>query len=225
MCSRYSFTSTPEAVRALFKYMQQPNFPPRPNIAPTQPVPIVRLDHNDNREFHLVRWGFVPSWAKDPREFSTLINARCETAFEKPSFRGAMMYRRCLVPADGFYEWTGERGRKIPHFIRRHDNGPMAFAGVWETWLGADGSEFDSVAILTTSANATMEPIHARMPVIIAPEDFDTWLDVRGTEKKDVTALMRPAPDDLLEVEPVTWSLSHKKTDDTPEAPVQGSLF
>lgn len=225
MCSRYSFTSPPEAVRELFKYLQQPNFPPRLNIAPTQPVPIVRLDHNDQREFHLVRWGFVPSWAKDPGTFTTLINARSETAFEKPSFRGAMMYRRCLIPADGFYEWTGERGRKTPHFIRRRDKGLMAFAGLWETWLGADGSEFDSVAILTTTANATMEPIHTRMPVILAPENFDVWLNTRETDKSEIASLMRPADDELLTVEPVTWSLSHKTRDTEREPPSQGSLF
>lgn len=225
MCSRYSFTSPPEAVRALFKYLQQPNFPPRNNIAPTQPVAIVRLDHNGEREFHLVRWGFVPSWVKDPGQFTTLINARSETAFEKPSFRAAMRHRRCLVPADGFYEWTGERGQKTPHFIRRKDAGLMAFAGVWETWLGANGSEFDSVAILTTSANDTMEPIHGRMPVILAPEDFNTWLDVRDTDKKEIADLMRPADNDLLEIEPVTWSLSHKKATTDQSPPAQGSLF
>lgn len=225
MCSRYSFTSPPEAARALFKYLQQPNFPPRENIAPTQPVAIVRLDHNGEREFQLVRWGFVPSWAKDPREFSTLINARSETAFEKPSFKGAIQYRRCLVPADGFYEWTGERGQKTPHYITRRDGALMAFAGVWETWLGADGSEFDSVAILTTAANDTMEPIHARMPVILNEHDFDTWLDVRGSDRSEVAALMKPAANDLLKISPVTWSLSHAKRSNAVEKPAQGSLF
>jgi len=225
MCSRYSFTSPPESVRRLFAYRQQPNFPPRQNIAPTQPVPIIRLDHNGEREFQLVRWGLVPAWVKDPREFTTLINARSETVFEKPSFRAAITYRRCLVPADGFYEWTGERGRKTPHHIRRRDGELMAFAGLWETWLGADGSEFDSMAILTTPANATMATIHARMPVIIAPEDYDAWLDVRGTEKSAVAALLRSAADDLLEIEPVTWSLAHEGRAKKPEAPVQDTLL
>lgn len=227
MCSRYSFTSPPEAVRSLFAYAQNPNFPPRENIAPTQPVAIVRHDANAEREFHLLRWGFVPSWAKDPAAFTTLINARSETVFEKPSFRAAIVYRRCLVPADGFYEWTGERGNKTPHHIRRRDSGLMAFAGIWETWLGADGSEFDSMAILTTQANATMAPIHARMPVILPPETFETWLDVRDTDKAGIAGMLRPAPDDLLEVTPVTWSLSHKRnaTDAPPAKPAQGSLL
>ena len=225
MCSRYSFTSPPEAVRALFGYSQQPNFPPRHNVAPTQPIPIVRLDHNGEREFHLVRWGFVPSWAKDPSDFTTLINARSETVFEKPSFRGAIVYRRCLIPADGFYEWTGERGRKTPHFVRPEDGSLMAFAGVWETWLGADGSEFDSAAILTVGANETISAIHSRMPVILAPEQFDDWLTLPGTERSDLENLMRPAANDLLEIEPVTWSLSHKPSQQVNDKPVQGSLF
>ncbi|MGI9407989.1 MAG: SOS response-associated peptidase [Hyphomicrobiaceae bacterium] len=225
MCSRFSLTSSPDAVRAFFLYRGLPNFPPRRNIAPTQPVPIVRLDHRGEREFHLVRWGLVPGWVKDPREFTTLINARSETVFEKPSFRGAIMHRRCLVPADGFYEWTGERGRKVPHYIRAGDRGLLAFAGIWETWLGADGSEFDSMAILTTAANGTMEAIHSRMPVILRPEDHDAWLDVQGSEKADVEALLRPASDELLEVEPVTWSLSHKIDAEATEPPAQGSLL
>jgi len=226
MCSRYSFTSPPEAVRRLFAYPQQPNFPPGDNIAPSQPVPVIRLDHNGEREFLLVRWGLVPAWVKDPRKFTTLINARSETVFEKPSFRAAITHRRCLVPANGFYEWTGARGHKTPHYIRRHDGGLIAFAGLWETWLGIDGSEFDSMAILTTQANATMEPIHGRMPVIVPQEHHAAWLDVRETEKADVAALLRPAPDDLLVVEPVTWSLSHKKQSGTPTPPPgQGALF
>ncbi|MEL7543581.1 MAG: SOS response-associated peptidase [Pseudomonadota bacterium] len=229
MCSRYSHTSPPEATRALFRYAEQPNFPPRANIAPTQPVPIIRLDHAGARTFQLVRWGLIPSWVKDPREFTTLINARSETVFEKPSFRGAIKYRRCLVPSDGFYEWTGERGSKTPHFIHRRDGQLMAYAGVWESWLGADGSEMDSMAILTTGPNATMAPIHTRMPVIVAEQDFETWLTTPSTEQEAIANLLRPAPNDLLEVSPVTWSLSHAKTNNadseqrTPDR--QGSLF
>ena len=172
MCSRYSLTSPPEAVRRLFDCAAVDDFPPRYNIAPTQPVLIARPDPKGARELRLVRWGLVPSWVKDPREFTTLINARAETASDKPSFRGAMRHRRCLVPADGFYEWTGARGSKQPHFIRLNDSRLFAFAGLSETWLGADGSEIETMAILTTGANGDMARIHDRMPVIIESPRF-----------------------------------------------------
>src|SRR3984893_5416030 len=130
MCGRYVITSSPEAIRALFRYPEQPNFPPRYNVAPTQPVPIVRISERA-RAFALVRWGLIPAWVKDPRGFSLLINARGETVGEKPAFRNAMQRRRCLFPADGFYEWKPDGERKRPHFIRPRGGGPIAFAGLW----------------------------------------------------------------------------------------------
>ena len=141
MCSRYSLTSPPEAVRAYFRYDNEAVFPPRYNIAPSQPVAIVRDTHNGGRELALVRWGLIPSWVKGPREFRMMINARSETAAEKPSFRAAMRHRRCLVPTDGFYEWTGAAGAKRPHLVRLRECGPMGMAGIYEHWQGADGSE------------------------------------------------------------------------------------
>ena len=167
MCSRYSLTSPAEAVRAYFGHANTVEFPPRYNIAPSQPVGIVRTGHDGAREFALVRWGLIPSWVKDPRSFTMLINARSESILEKPSFRGSIRHRRCIVPADGFYEWTGPPKNKQPHLIRSKSNGPMGFAGVWEHWLGADGSEMESMAIITTDANATMATIHDRMPAIL----------------------------------------------------------
>lgn len=213
MCSRYSLTSPPEAVRATFAYKTDADFPPRYNIAPSQPVAIVRLDLKGERELALVRWGLIPSWVKDPREFAALINARGETVADKPSFRGAMRHRRCLVPADGFYEWTGEAGRKQPHLIRRKDGGPMAFAGLWEHWLGADGSEIDTMAIITTSANRMMRPIHDRMPVILAPEQFGMWLDVKGVPAKDAAMFLQPAPESLLAERPVSRAVSNPRNE------------
>jgi putative SOS response-associated peptidase YedK len=213
MCSRYSLTSPPEAVRAYFNCKTEADFPPRYNIAPSQPVAIVRLDSKGERELALVRWGLIPSWVKDPREFATLINARGETAAEKPSFRGAMRHRRCLVPADGFYEWTGEAGKKQPHLIRTKTGGPMAFAGLWEHWLGADGSEVDTMAIITTSANRTMRPIHDRMPVILAPAQFDLWLDAKGVAAKDAALFLQPAPDSLLAVTPVSKAVGNPRNE------------
>src|SRR5215212_5785145 len=132
MCGRYCITSAPEAIRALFRYLEQPNFPARYNVAPTQPVPIVRLLEGA-RQFALVRWGFLPSWVKDPKNFTLLFNARGDTALEKPAFRNAMVRRRCLFPADGFYEWKSDGKRKQPYFVRLKSGAPLAFAGLWET--------------------------------------------------------------------------------------------
>jgi putative SOS response-associated peptidase YedK len=213
MCSRYNLTSPPEAVRAYFKHVNEVSFPPRYNIAPTQPVGIVRLDGRGERIFTLVRWGLIPPWVKDPREFATLINARSETVAEKPSFRGALRHRRCLVPADGYYEWTGRAGAKQPHLIRPKAGGLIAFAGLWEHWLGADGSELETMAILTTAANATASAIHDRMPVILASSDFEAWLDVRPGSEVPILNLLAPAPDDLLEIVQVSKALNSSRND------------
>ena len=218
MCSRYNLTSPPEAVRAMFGYDTIEDFPPRYNIAPTQPVAIVRNTHAGRRELALVRWGLLPPWVKDPREFATLINARAESAAEKPSFRGALRHRRCLVPADGFYEWTGKPGAKQPHLIRPRGRdgvggGPMAMAGLWEHWVGADGSELETMAILTTSANATLTPIHDRMPVILAPEAFGVWLDCRPGTAEHIRDLLRPAPDDWLEAVAIDRAINNSRAE------------
>lgn len=213
MCSRYSLTSPPEAVRSYFGARNKVDFPPRYNIAPTQPVLIVRNDHHAERELMLVRWGLIPSWVKNPAEFTTLINARSETAAEKPSFRAALRHRRCLVPADGFYEWTGEPGAKRPHLLRPRTGGPMALAGIAEHWMGADGSEMETVAILTVAANRTVLAVHDRMPVILAPADFDLWLDCRPGTAVDAAPLMVPAPDDLLEIVEVSSKLNNVRNE------------
>ncbi len=244
MCSRYSLTSPAEAVRAYFKIpvltgAATETFPPRYNIAPTQPVHIVRIAPDGARELTLVRWGLIPSWVKDPNTFTTLLNARADTVVEKPSFKNAMKYRRCLVPADGFYEWTGVSPNKRPHLIRRiiGDSGPvsaplpvpsqgdpgnrytvpdyslMGFAGLWEHWMSPDGSEMESMAIITTDANRTVGQIHDRMPVILPPERFDAWLDVREVPAVEAAKLLRPAPDDLLELFEVNKALGNSRND------------
>ena len=213
MCSRYSLTSPAEAVRATFGLAAIDDFPPRYNIAPSQPVAIIRTGTNGAREFALVRWGLIPSWVKDPRTFTMIINARAESALEKPSFRNAMKYRRCLVPADGFYEWTGPVGNKQPHLIRPKSNAPIAFAGLWEHWMGADGSEMESMSIVTTEPNATVATIHDRMPVILAASDYDAWLDARGVTAQEAHALLKPAPDDLLVTYPVNRAVSNSRNE------------
>jgi putative SOS response-associated peptidase YedK len=213
MCGRYTITSTPEAIRALLDYPEQPNFPPRYNVAPTQPIPIVRLVEGA-RHFALVRWGLLPSWVKDPKGFSLLINARGETVAEKPAFRAAMKRRRCLIPADGFYEWKTVGARKAPYFVRLKSGGPMAFAGLWETWTGPNGEELETAAIVTTVANHTLAPIDARMPVIVPPEAFDLWLDTDRVDARTAAALIRPAPDDLLEAYEVSTAVNRVANDD-----------
>jgi putative SOS response-associated peptidase YedK len=192
----------PEEVRNLFNYVEQPDFPPRQHVAPGQPIAIVRAG-GDARHFTLVRWGFVPSWAKEILPGKPLINARSETIAEKPSFRNAIRRRRCLIPADGFYEWEGDvPGKKKPYYIQKHDRGLMAFAGIWEHWMAPDGSELETAAIITTSANALVATIHSRSPVVIAPEDFERWLDCRSDDVREIVPLMRPAADDFFVMAP-----------------------
>src|ERR1700690_880484 len=192
MCGRYAVTSTPDAIRALFCYEEQPNFPPRYNVTPMQPIAIVRLV-DGKRHFALVRWGLLPSWVQDPKTFTLLINARGESAAKKPAFRAAMKRRRCLIPANGFYEWQAGGGRKQPFFLRAKSGEPLAFAGLWETWTGPNGEELETAAIVTTRANRMLSPIHDRMPVIIPPEAFDLWLDNATVDATTAAALIAPA--------------------------------
>jgi putative SOS response-associated peptidase YedK len=212
MCGRYSITTAPEAMRQLFGYPEQPNFPPRYNIAPTQPVPIVRLNQG-KRQFALVRWGLIPSWVKEPKKFALLHVARGESVNEKPAFRAAMKRRRCLVPADGFYEWTEHGERKRPFFIRAKSAGPIAFAGLWETWMGPNGEEMESVAIITTPANRILGVIAERMPAILPPAAFDLWLDCAAVDALTAAAFIVPAPEALLEAYPVSTAVNRTAND------------
>jgi putative SOS response-associated peptidase YedK len=186
MCGRFVITSAPEALRRLFGYIDQPNFPPRYNVAPTQPVPVVIIE-NGARQFRLMRWGLIPAWVKDPRGFALLINARAETVLDKPAFKNAFRRRRCLIPADGYYEWPPSEARKRPYFIHPRDGQPFGFAGLAETWIGPNGEELDTVAIVTTAASADLAVLHPRVPVTIARGDFDRWLDC---SKDDVEAAL-----------------------------------
>jgi putative SOS response-associated peptidase YedK len=219
MCGRYVIISTPEAIRALFRYGGQPNFPPRYNVAPTQPIPVVHLA-DGKRTFALMRWGLLPSWVKDPKSFPLLINARGESVMEKPAFRNAIRRRRCLIPTDGFFEWqeSGKGAAKRPHFARARrraggSTAPLAFAGLYETWTGPHGEELDTAAIVTTTANATLAPIHHRMPVFIAPEDFDRWLDCANVEAAEAATLIKPADETLLEAYPISQAVNRVVND------------
>ncbi len=213
MCGRYTITSAPEAIRALFRYQEQPNFPARFNIAPTQPIPIVRVV-DGKRQFALMRWGLLPSWVKDPKAFTLLINARGETVASKPAFRAAMKRRRCLIPADGFYEWQAVGGRKQPFYVRAKSGAPFAFAGLWETWTGPNGEELETAAIVTTRANRTLSPIHDRMPVVIPPDAFDLWLNCVEVDATTASALIQPAPENFFEAYPVSTHVNRVANDD-----------
>lgn len=181
----------------MFGYPEQPNFPPRHNIAPTQPVPVVIIEH-DGRHFRLMRWGLVPAWVKDPRKFTLLINARSETIEAKPAFRNAIKRRRCLVPADGYYEWQASTRGKRPFFVHRRDGRPFALAALAETWMGPNGEELDTVAIVTAPASADLAPLHHRVPVTLMQGDFDRWLDCRAFDVDAVMGLLTgPAEGDF----------------------------
>ncbi len=213
MCGRFALLSAPEEIRRQFGYGEQPNFPPRYYIAPTQAVPVVFAEHGV-RHFRLMRWGLIPSWVKDPKQFALLLNARIESINDKPSFRGAMKYRRGLIPADGFYEWRKQGKTKQPFFIRARSGEPFAFAALYETYTDKDGGEIDTAAIVTTSANGTLAPIHERMPVIVPPENCEAWLDCNRVDAKQAAALVGRAPDDFLEAIPVSPRVNSVKNDD-----------
>ena len=219
MCGRFAITSPPEAVRAFFRYAEQPNFPPRYNIAPTQPIPIVSARREAGgvaRHFHLARWGFLPGFVKDPQKFPLIINARAETLAEKPSFRAALRRRRCLVPADCWYEWRANlKGPKTPFLLHRADGRPMAFAGLWETFMDASGGEIDTACIVTTMANGGTVAIHDRMPAQIDAENFDKWLNPDETIPPPLD-LLRPAPDEAIAFFPIGVAVN-RATDDRPE--------
>jgi putative SOS response-associated peptidase YedK len=213
MCGRFVITLPPAALRQIFGYAEQPNFPPRFNIAPTQPIPVVMIE-NGARHFRLMRWGLLPAWVKDPRKFTLLINARSETLLEKPAFKNAVKRRRCLIPADGYYEWQASGPRKRPYLIHRRDGQPMGFAGLAETWVGPNGEELDTVAIVTTAASADLAALHHRVPVTIAPGDFDRWLDCRGYDAEDVMTLLTAPEEGEFAWHEVSTRVNHASNDD-----------
>jgi putative SOS response-associated peptidase YedK len=255
VCGRFVITSPPAALRQIFGYVEQPNFPPRHNVAPTQPIPVVIIDYGV-RHFRLMRWGLLPAWVKDPGKISLLINARSETAREKPAFKNAMKRRRCLIPADGYYEWKASGTRRRPYFIHRRDGAPIGLAGLSETWIGPNGEELDTVAIITAPASADLAVLHHRVPVTIAPEDFERWLDCSDDDAETVAALLtgpregefvwhevstrvnRVTNDDAQLILPITpeqagaeepkpakRASQRKPAPETPEDGGQGSLF
>lgn len=224
MCGRFSLISKPEEVEAEFGLMTLEAFPPRYNIAPTQPILMVvaNAPHEPgsnlpDRQALLVRWGLMPAWVKDTKDFPLLFNARSETAAQKPAFRAAMRHRRALVPASGFYEWRkyGD-GQAQAYWVRPRQGGIVAFAGLMETYAEPGGSEIDTGTMLTVSANSDISDIHERMPVVIHRQDFSRWLDCRTQEPRDVADLLRPADPGFFEPIPVS-DLVNKVANTGPE--------
>ncbi|MFO1323788.1 MAG: SOS response-associated peptidase [Burkholderiales bacterium] len=212
MCGRYELHTHPAALALAFGLASPPHLRPRYNIAPMQDVPIVRLAHTGERELAHVRWGLVPRWAKDPGIGSKMINARSETLAEKPSFRTALKKHRCLIPADGFYEWKVVAGtHKQPIHIGMKDGAPFAFAGLTERWLSPEGQVLDTCTIITTQANAMLAQMHDRMPVIVAPAAYDRWLDVAVTDLADIFA---PFPSEAMAWYPVSTRVNAVRNDD-----------
>ena len=214
MCGRFTLTASRETLTNLFPLFDIPDVAPSYNVAPTQTVLAVRVPAGgDKPELAALKWGLVPGWADDPAIGNRLINARAETVAEKPAFRSAFRQRRCLVLADGFYEWQKVERKKQPYLFRLRDGAPFAFAGLWEHWE-RDGRALDSCTILTTGANALVKPLHERMPVILAPADFDRWLDPKAAKGPELQALLRPYPAEAMTAYPVATRVNNARHND-----------
>ena len=215
MCGRYFLHSNLDQLTELFGELAgDVRLMPRYNIAPSQPVPIIREDAQGTRHIALVRWGLIPSWSSEPDSKFNLINARAETVAEKPAFRTAYRYRRCLIPADGFYEWQKTSDKhKQPYCFRREDGKPMALAGIWESWQAPDGSELESCAILVTAANSVVAPVHDRMPVILPETSFSPWLDRHQQRPQELQKYLQPAVDGVLQCYRISTHVNNPQND------------
>jgi len=212
MCGRFTLTAPGEQAAQQFGLSEAPALAPRYNIAPTQMVAAVRAAEGEP-SLALLRWGLIPSWAKDLSIGARMINARAETAAEKPAFRAAMKQRRCLIIADGFYEWQTTGAGKQPFYFRVEGGRPFAFAGLWEWWRGPEGEQIESCTILTTAANELVQPLHDRMPVILRPADYGRWLDPSLRDPAAVTDLFAPLPADLMHTYPVSKAVNRVSND------------
>ena len=214
MCGRYAITSPLEAIIEAFAVKgSRPNLQPRYNAAPSQDLPVVRAGR-EGRELILMRWGLVPSWSKGPDSRYSMINARAETVASKPAYRGPFRQRRCLVPANGFYEWKKTAEGKQPYFIALATGEALAFAGLWDHWTGPEGEAITSFTIIITAANDCVRPIHDRMPVILGPDDHESWLGERGAPSRTKLAIMlRPYPAELMRAYPVSRDVNSPAND------------
>lgn len=217
MCGRFTLTVDPAELQDTFTDFIFPSkFAPRFNIAPSQPVLAIPNDETNTADFFI--WGLIPMWAKDPSIGNRLINARGETVAEKPSFRGSFKYKRCLILADGFYEWKASPGKKTktPYFIHMKDRKPFALAGLWDSWESPDGSSIKTCTIITTEPNELMETLHNRMPVILHPREYGKWLDASPQTPENLLPLIKPYPADNMSAHPVS-TMVNKPSNDSPE--------
>lgn len=224
MCGRYTLKVDKKQLAETFTDFEFPaEMPQRYNIAPTQPVAVVANNGENKVDFFV--WGLIPSWAKDPAIGSRMINARSETLAEKPSFKAAYKRRRCLVLADGFYEWKKEPGSKTktPMYLQLESQQPFAFAGLWESWHNGDGSHILSCTIITTGPNQLVAPIHNRMPVILPPAAYADWLDPAERDPAGLQSLLQPYPAEAMTAHPVSRAVNNPRND-TPECitPLKG---
>jgi putative SOS response-associated peptidase YedK len=224
MCGRYRLSRRKQIVEEYFDCVSdEPDWSPRYNIAPTQPIPVIRQNLKEPvRELSLVRWGLIPSWAKDPSVAASTINARSETAATKPAFRDPLQYRRCLIPADGFYEWAKTAKAKQPYCFEVNDGELFAFAGLWDRWKNPIGVWVETCSILTTTPNAVTSAVHDRMPVILNPNGYDLWLDPGMKDVAEVSELLKPYDAGLMRCFPVSTRINSVVNDDEEcSAPVE----
>lgn len=212
MCGRFTFAISPELLAEIFGVTILGDYSPRYNIAPTQQVLTIRGTEAGNRAAFM-RWGLIPSWAREHSIGSRMINARCESVHEKPAFRTAIRYRRGIISANGFFEWKEEGGKKQPLYVRMKDGAIMSFAGIWDHWKSPDGETLATCSILTTASNRLIQPLDDRMPVILHPEEYDLWLDREVTDPERLKSLYQPYPADLMERYPVSPLVNNPRND------------
>jgi putative SOS response-associated peptidase YedK len=224
MCGRYRLSRRKQLVEEYFDSVSdEPDWAPRHNIAPTQPVPVIRQNPKEPvRELALMRWGLIPSWAKDSSVAASMINARSETAATKPAFRDPLRYRRCLIPADGFYEWKRTTTSKRPYCFEVNEGELFAFAGLWDGWKDSNGSWVKTCSILTTTPNAATSAIHDRMPAILDPDSYELWLDPGMKDVSAASDLLKPYDPRRMRCFPISTRINHVANDDADcSAPVE----
>lgn len=210
MCGRFTLSQPVEALVERFQLDEIPSLEPQYNIALSQNVATVLVSQKSKkRQLKFLRWGLIPAWAKDPKLGAKMINARAETITEKPTFRSAFKRRRCLILADGFYEWQQLKGKKQPFYIQRQDEQPFAFAGLWERWKGSDDNVIESCTILTTEPNELLRPIHNRMPVVLESKDYDLWLDPEVQQSELLQPLLCSYPPEAMTAHPVSLQVNN----------------
>jgi putative SOS response-associated peptidase YedK len=220
MCGRFTLRTPARDLVAVFELLRELDLKPRFNVAPTQQIAVVRQSGN-GRELSMMRWGLVPAWARDAKSGAPMINARAETIATKPSFRTAFKKRRCLIPADGFFEWQKTGGKtKVPHYIRLASDWPFAFAGLWESRRGEDGEPLESCTIVTTEPNDVMRPLHDRMPVILPSDLYGPWLDHRIDDVEAIGGMLRPYPTEEMVAFPISTFVNSPRND-SPECIVR----